>query len=416
MMEWMRKHDILTRLLSLMVAMMLWLYVVENRNEDVEQVYKNIGVQIQGLDVLRENGMTVIEGADTKVNVTVVGKRDALLNVRQDKFLITVDVSNIPSPGDYTLQYTVSTNTEGARVSDKNPRLIGLTIDRITNKSVPVRLEINGALPEGYSLAGDCLISPNAVEIQGPETDLGKVSYAYAEIDISEIRQTSAQRVTYTLMGEDDQPADISRITTEDPAVDVTVPVHKAGSIPLVLDLILPPNLPEGLVSYIIEPSSVEVKGASSTLAEVNSIELGSINLISLLENGGEQATLPIILPNGVSSDTAPTEAVVKFDLTRLGDKTIRIPASQFTQQPGFTYVTESLDIRVVGPEQEVAALTSQNFTVTFNEEGLQQGQTSITASVSCDSDAAVIVGRYQVTVQAVEPEPEPEPEVPPEE
>ena len=99
MMEWMRKHDILTRLLSLMAAMTLWLYVVESRNEDVEQAYKNIGVQIQGLDVLRDNGMTVIEGADTKVNVTVVGKRDALLNVRQDKFLATVDVSNIPSPG-----------------------------------------------------------------------------------------------------------------------------------------------------------------------------------------------------------------------------------------------------------------------------------------------------------------------------
>ena len=46
MMEWMRKHDILTRLLSLMVAMMLWLYVVENRNEDVEQVYKN-GIRIR---------------------------------------------------------------------------------------------------------------------------------------------------------------------------------------------------------------------------------------------------------------------------------------------------------------------------------------------------------------------------------
>ena len=29
MMEWIRKHDILTRLLSLTAAIMLWLYVVE---------------------------------------------------------------------------------------------------------------------------------------------------------------------------------------------------------------------------------------------------------------------------------------------------------------------------------------------------------------------------------------------------
>ena len=59
MMEWMRKHDILTRLLSLMAAIMLWLYVVESRNEDVVQTYKNIGVQIQGLDVLRDSGWLI---------------------------------------------------------------------------------------------------------------------------------------------------------------------------------------------------------------------------------------------------------------------------------------------------------------------------------------------------------------------
>ncbi len=413
MMEWMRKHDILTRLLSLMAAMTLWLYVVESRNEDVEQAYKNIGVQIQGLDVLRDNGMTVIEGADTKVNVTVVGKRDALLNVRQDKFLATVDVSNIPSPGEYNLQYTVSANTEGARISDKNPRLITLKIDRMTNKSVPVRLKVIGQPPEGYSLAGDCLVSPTAVEIQGPEADLAKIEYAYVEVDVSELRQTATQRAAYTLMTAEDQPADTSRITSEDPAVDVTTPVYKAGSAPLVLDLILPEGLPEGLVSYVIEPSSVEIKGDSDALAAVNSIELGSVNLAALLEQGTDQAVMPLILPNGLTSDSAPSEAVIRFDLSRLGDKTIRVDSSQFTGQPGFAYVTEALDVRVVGTEQAVAELDAQDFTVSFDSQGLGDGQTSVTASVSCSDKNVTIIGRYQVTVEAAEPEEPNEPSEP---
>ena len=402
MMEWIRKHDILTRLLSLTAAIMLWLYVVESRNEDVIQTYKNIGVQIQGLDVLRDNGMTIIEGADTKVNVTVVGKRDALLNVRQDKFLATVDVSNVPAPGEYNLQYTVSSNTEGARISDKNPRLITLKIDRMTNKSVPVRLKVVGQPPEGYSLAGDCLLSPTAVEIQGPEAELEKIEYAYVEVDVSELRQTSTQRVSYTLMTAEGQPADAGRVTSEDPAVDVTTPVHKAGSAPLVLDLILPDGLPEGLVSYVIEPSSVEIKGDSDALAAVNSIELGNVNLIALLERGEDQTALPLILPNGVTSDSAPSEAVVRFDLSRLGDKIIRGPSEPFVQQPGFAYVTEELDVRIVGTEQAVAELDAQDIVVSFDAQGLGDGQTSITASVSCADKSATVVGRYQVTVEAV--------------
>ena len=66
------------RVLSVLVAMMLWLYVVENNDEDTTKTYRDIGIQIQGLDTLRENGMTIIDGADTTVDVTVIGKWDAL--------------------------------------------------------------------------------------------------------------------------------------------------------------------------------------------------------------------------------------------------------------------------------------------------------------------------------------------------
>ncbi len=403
MMEWIRKHDILTRVLSVLVAMMLWLYVVENNDEDTTKTYRDIGIQIQGLDTLRENGMTIIDGADTTVDVTVIGKWDALLNVRQDKFLITVDVSNITAPGVYELQYTVATNVDGARVADKNPRLITLTIDRIINKSVPVDLEVTGSVPDGYLLDDNYVVSPTAVEVQGPESQLQSIETAYATVDVSDLKQTSTMKVSYTLLDAQGQPVDMSRITVEEAAVSVTIQVHKAGVVPLVLDVTGIPGLPDSAVAYTIDPANVEIKGTPETLATINSINLGSVSLAALLAQGQTEVTLPIILPNGVTSENAPAEATVTFDFSHLEEKTLQIPVEQFTAVEGYEFVTQSLEVRLLGVEQAVSALTTQDVTVTFDPAELGElaegEQATVSAVVTCGADDVVVLGKYELTV-----------------
>ncbi len=138
-------------------------------------------------------------------------------------------------------------------------------------------------------------------------------------------------------------------------------------------------------------------------MATINSINLGSVSLAALLAQGQTEVTLPIILPNGVTSENAPAEATVTFDFSHLEEKTLQIPVEQFTAVEGYEFVTRSLEVRLLGVEQAVGALTTQDVTVTFDPAKLGElaegERATVTAVVTCGADDVVVLGKYELTV-----------------
>ncbi len=402
MMEWIRKHDMITKGLSLFVAFLLWIYVIDASDPEESKTFSGVGIQILGLDTLHENGLTVLEGADTTVKLILSGKRTKLGTVDRDKLTATVDVSGITIAGEYNLSYMAKAGGVDGVTVRRDPSQITLKIDRIIKKSVPVKLAIQGAPPEGYLMDSDYVLTPDAVDVQGPEQELQNVSYAYASIDVSEMKQTSTVKLSYTLMDEEGNAVDMKNITLPNPSISATITVHKAGDVPLTLDLTPIPGVPESVVSYTIEPSNVQIKGTTEKLATINSINLGSVSLVSLLENNETEITLPLILPNGITSDNAPSAVTVKFDFSHMGDKTLTIPAAQFAAQDGFEYVTPSLDVRVVGMDQMVSALTAEDITVSFDPAGLEDGEHTVAAIITSNAEDVAILGKYEITVTKV--------------
>lgn len=402
MMEWIRKHDILTKVLSLFVAFLLWVYVIDANDPEESKTYKGIGIQILGTEELKDNGLTILEGADTTVKLILTGKRSKLGAIEPDKLTATVDVSSITTAGEYNLTYMAKVSGVDGVTIKRDPNQITLKIDRIIKKSVPVKLEILGSPPEGYLLDSDYVLSPDAVDVQGPEKELENVSYAYASIDVSEMKQTSTVKLSYVLMDDNGLEVEMKNIVLPTPSISATLTVHKAGDVPLTIDLTPIPGVPESVVSYTIEPSNVRVKGTTDKLATVNSINVGSVSLINLIEQGQTEITLPLILPNGITSDDAPSEVKVLFDFSRLGDKTLTIPAERFAAQEGFEYNTASLDVRVVGMDQVISTLTAEDITVSFDSTGLEDGEHTVAAIVTCNAEDVAILGKYELTVTKV--------------
>lgn len=405
MIDWIRKHDVITRGLSLVVAVLLWMYVVNNKDDDIKRDYTQIGVQVLGVDTLRSNGLTIIGGADTKVNVKLIGKRDKIVNVTKDKLVATVDVSNITAAGTYNLSYLVNTNTDGVQVLDKNPTQFELVIDRIVTKSVPVELDVQGTLPEGYLLE-DTAMMPDAVDVQGPEKELENISHAVATLNVSELKQTTTVKLTYVLMNEKGSPVNMTNLITPSPSISVTATVRKAGDVPLIIDVTPIPGVPESAISYTIEPASIRVTGSTETLATINNIKLGSVSLATLVEQGKNEMTFPLILPNGVTAEDAPAQVTVKFDLSGIAQKTVQVPGEQFTTHEGFTYQTESISIKLVGTEQAINALTAADLIVDFDAAELtEDGTRTVVAIIGCEVQEVAVLGKYQLVITKETPQ-----------
>ena len=85
-------------LLSVLLAVLIWMYIRDVENPTQEGTYYGVEIQISGERVLEERGLTVASISQKTVNVTV----NAPISVHNDlrgNITATVDVSQCTEPG-----------------------------------------------------------------------------------------------------------------------------------------------------------------------------------------------------------------------------------------------------------------------------------------------------------------------------
>ena len=140
MSNWFTKHDILTKLLSVMAAIILWSYFMSVQNPTRTVEYRDIAVQLTGVDQLYNSyNLKVVEGADTTVNVKVSASTSRLATLTASQIKVQVNLSDsISAPGTYEIPYNVILPESGMTCVNRSPETITLSVDEIETKIVPV--------------------------------------------------------------------------------------------------------------------------------------------------------------------------------------------------------------------------------------------------------------------------------------
>ena len=94
---------IIPRLLCLVVAMLIWLYVMYMRRNDFEVVIEDVPIELQGEDrILDKYGLEVVDGNFT-VDITIRGKKSVIDTYTKGNIKAYVDIRNISNAGDFTV-------------------------------------------------------------------------------------------------------------------------------------------------------------------------------------------------------------------------------------------------------------------------------------------------------------------------
>ena len=146
-MKWIKDNDVVLRGLSLLIAILLWAYVVTTDDQSVRNDVPNVPVLLQGVSDLSDKGLVILSGANNKVTVTVDSSRGDIRNLLNDPSLLTgtAELYHITEPGEYELTYLVDPTrykSEGVSVVDKNPQKLSIVVDRMSTASIPVTVKL----------------------------------------------------------------------------------------------------------------------------------------------------------------------------------------------------------------------------------------------------------------------------------
>ena len=149
-----KRQKVIHVILAIVIAVVLWLYVINVENTTGTAHLRDLPVQVTGTDVLEEKGLMVTDLSRDTISVRLSGRKKTLMKVSRKNVTFSVDVSSVTGAGDWTLtgrlNYPATVASESVSVSHWDDMKITVTVEPRGEKTVPVQGSFTGSEAAGH--------------------------------------------------------------------------------------------------------------------------------------------------------------------------------------------------------------------------------------------------------------------------
>lgn len=403
------KSKILAALLSLVIAIGIWFYVVTVVSPNAGKEYSAVPVQVQSETLLHERGLMITEMDVSSVTVEVEGNRIDLNKLNSANIIVAVDASKIYEAGTHELQYSVTYPGNVAQNAvttvKKSPSTITVVVEERISKTVPVEVNYIGNVAEDFMADKENkALDYNEVNITGPKSIMDQITKAMIQVDLEGRNESISDAFDYVLCNEQDEPLDAKLVTTNVEKVNLTLKIMRVKEIELTVKIIDGGGATADNTDIMVNPSTIWVSGSDTLLEDLESLEIGVVELGTLLED--TDLTFEIVLPEGITDETGVTEATVSVDFPDLHTRTVTVKDISAVNVPAgleADLLTKALEIQIRGPEDKVEGLDAGTLRVTVDFSATELGAVKLKAELISSDPAVGAVGTYTVSANVRE-------------
>ncbi len=407
-MTWFKKYDVLTKLISVLIAAVLWFYVVSVNNFDKEVRFKDLTPSFSGVDeILASNNLTVV--GNYTVDIDVSASRENMVALNKSDIKVVVDVSNVTSVGTYELPYTVTLPSSAYTVRNKNPQKLSVKFDEENIKVIPVKLPAEMNVADGYVIDQNGVsITPRELKLTGLQEDIDKISFVEIVLKQKELKSTVSGDMEYAFFDVEGKVIDIENINVDYDSVAATIPVLKTKEVPLHIEIKGSEDMRK-YIKYSITPEKMLIAGEESVVEQLASIVAGTVNISDI--SSGMEKTFTVTPPEGIVNMSGELNATAKIEFDGLRKKTVETTlievVNTYTLPSGYKIrpVTNKINVEVLGTEESLAKVNGANVraVVDLQSTVLSKGTHPIRAGIKIDgvADCAVAnVEDYMIYVE----------------
>ena len=312
------------KIVALLFAVMLWGYVLADLNPYRVKVLHEISVSFDGEAELMAKGLCVRGNREEMLRKVSASVRTQIKNyssLSSNAVTASINLRNISEAAEYDLPVSANISSALGIIPQVSPSTVQVEIDSLVSKTVPVSCEFIGQVKDGYWADMDNLSSTARLDIQGPKTDISRISRAECQIDLTGRTSTIFGTFDLVLYDADNQVIDPSIVVGTVPSSTVRLPIYPIKEVPIDVEssLLGTDKLAANyeLTSFATAPAYVRIVGSEAALREVESVTLEPFSISGAKESISYEATL--IVPDDVELLDEPTVQVT-LDITEKED------------------------------------------------------------------------------------------------
>ncbi|MDP9751250.1 CdaR family protein [Thermoanaerobacter pentosaceus] len=374
--------DFTIKLLSLVLAFLLWLYVMGEENPEIPYDINNVPVKLINSDILEKKGLIVLDEKNYTVNVKIKGRRSDVLNIAAQNISAFADLSRVNSKGTNVIPVTVEGLPRNVSLVSINPPEIKVEIDKIEKTQMPVAVKIIGNVMEGYAMQS-AVPTPGEVLVIGPESKVNLIKNVIAGVNVS--YKKGDIKISVPVVAVDREGKEVKGVIITPNLVEVYVPVNKSIRVPVVPKIFGKPM--EGYMISLINvlPEYVYITGDETVLNTIKSISTKQIDISG--KNEPVTESVPFDLPDGVKLVKSDINAKVYVDIQKIATKEIAISNIDIrgAEEKNVVIQNPELVVTVAGPESVVNGAKASDFNAYIDVTNLPTGVHSLAVKVSTD-------------------------------
>lgn len=377
-------------LLSVVIALGLWMYVITVVSPESEQTYYNVPVVLNNESVLNDKGLMIATEKEPTVTLRLRGNRSDLNNLKNSDITLIADLSKINDAGEQHLSYSISYPgifaDNAFEVLSHAPDKITLQIVEWDTKEVPVNVKFTGTVPPDYIPdKDDTLLDHEKVTITGPKEVVDQIKQAVIDVDLNNQTETISQGYRYTLCDANGVPVDAAQVQTNLAQINVTVRILRVKQVQLVLNVQYGGGATEQNTVIQYSQQIIRIAGTAKQLAAIgDTLPLDTLNLAEILD--AETRTYPIDLPDGVENLTGITEVTVAISFPGWKTKELHVSNIELGTPPaGMTVIAspQTLKVTLRVREEIYDAITEEDLKIFVDLSDAVVGEEVYKAEVS---------------------------------
>ncbi len=407
-MNWFKKNDIFLKLLSLLTALVVWMYVGGANNFQEEYKANGIRPEFIGLDDLRNSKNLVLVG-DYFVDIELSGTYSALLSLDEDDIEVEVDLERvgITQPGTYEIPYTVELPSSDYSLLWKDPQKLKVTFDSEKTVSVDVKVFTDKLAAENFYIDREHVVfSPKKLLLSGLQADIEKISYVGVDTGKEHMKSTVSGEFPYKFYDADGKQLKNLSVEADYEFIDVSIPILATKDVRLTLEVQGNENLKK-YINYTCSPETIKIAGNESQINVKTEQIVGTVNVSDLYP--GYEREFTIIPPDGIINLSEDKTATVKVGLSDdLKSKTVSaslIELRNVNEGNKVKPLGANKEITIFGTSDSLKAVDSQNVRLIadLNSTVFSKGRHSVSAYVEIDGVSDVFVANpddYSVNIE----------------
>lgn len=266
------------KILSVLIAVLIWLLVVNTNDPVVTKRFSNIPVEIINEDVLTKEGYAyeILEG--DSVYISVKGKNSILGSMSDDDFVAYADFSKLSVVDAVPIDVEAKRYQAQLEINLGNTNTMKIKRDEIVDVNVPVNIVAKGKVADGYAI-GKMSGTPNLVKVSGPKNLLSNAKEIRAEIELNGISSDTTTTAKPLLYDEKGELIDSSQLDMDTSGVYIDIKIWKTKKVDVHVDY--EGEVADGYVisSFDYEPKQITVAAPDEVLEDLEQIELPAISL-----------------------------------------------------------------------------------------------------------------------------------------